>query len=138
MSELIGCIGCKYADWDADGCTCKISGLLVHDSRKGCEQRKPAVEIKPCPFCGSKNHVKIESKKKHEWRNDFGDSAQYTTFHVRCTVCNARGCTVSGVVGKTVDDGRTVKIYGEDTVLHRYSYYADKAAEAWNRRADNE
>lgn len=64
MSELIGCIGCKYADWDADGCTCKISGLLVPDSRKGCEQRKPKVELKPCPFCGSEGL----SGKKYRYR----------------------------------------------------------------------
>ena len=94
-------------------------------------------DLRPCPFCGSIKH-KIESKKKNEWRNGYGDFALYVTFHVRCTVCNARGCTVSGMVGNTEHDGKTVKIYGKDTVLHRYSYYVDKAAEAWNRRAEDE
>lgn len=32
--EKSGCHGCRYADWDADGCTCKLDGLLVGNSSK--------------------------------------------------------------------------------------------------------
>lgn len=37
--EESGCHGCRYADWDADGCTCKLDGLLVGNSSKGCAYR---------------------------------------------------------------------------------------------------
>ncbi len=32
-----GCYVCQYGDWGADGCTCKLDGLLVRDPRRGCE-----------------------------------------------------------------------------------------------------
>jgi hypothetical protein len=35
-----GCHGCKYADWDADGVTCKLSRLNVWNPAKGCKYRK--------------------------------------------------------------------------------------------------
>lgn len=44
--EKSGCHGCRYGDWDADGCTCKLDGLLVPDPRIGCNYRK-ADEDKP-------------------------------------------------------------------------------------------
>ena len=44
--EKSGCHGCRYGDWDADGCTCKLDGLLVPDPRIGCKYRK-ADEDKP-------------------------------------------------------------------------------------------
>lgn len=44
--EESGCHGCRYGDWDADGCTCKLDGLLVPDPRIGCKYRK-ADEDKP-------------------------------------------------------------------------------------------
>lgn len=95
------------------------------------------IELKPCPFCGAKNHATIESRRRHTWRNGFGDLVEYESFHVRCTVCHARGATVSGYVGRTEYNGKIVNIYGNDVILHRYSYYAEKAVEAWNRRVDN-
>ena len=39
-----GCSGCLHADWDADGCTCKINGLLVGNSAAGCKNRNAAKE----------------------------------------------------------------------------------------------
>lgn len=44
MSEYIikantGCFACNYAQWDADGCTCKKTGLLVGNTARGCEKR---------------------------------------------------------------------------------------------------
>ena len=47
-----GCFKCDKAQWDADGCTCEITGLLVGNAKKGCEYRKDT-ELKACPFCGS-------------------------------------------------------------------------------------
>ena len=34
-----GCYDCVYADWDADGCTCKLDGFFICDPRTGCECR---------------------------------------------------------------------------------------------------
>ena len=48
-----GCFKCDKAQWDADGCTCEITGLLVGNTARGCEYRKD-IEPKSCPFCGGK------------------------------------------------------------------------------------
>lgn len=37
MAERAGCHGCDNAQWDADGCTCRIDGLLVWNPAKGCK-----------------------------------------------------------------------------------------------------
>ena len=43
MSKKVCCRGCKYADWDADGCTCMIDGRLVYNaSDYTCDQYRPA------------------------------------------------------------------------------------------------
>lgn len=47
-----GCFKCSKAQWDADGCTCEITGRLVGNVARGCEYRKD-IGLKPCPFCGS-------------------------------------------------------------------------------------
>jgi hypothetical protein len=39
-----GCFKCDKAQWDADGCTCEITGLLVGDAARGCEYRKDTLE----------------------------------------------------------------------------------------------
>lgn len=48
-----GCFKCDKAQWDADGCTCEITGQLVGNAERGCEYRKD-IELKPCPICKSK------------------------------------------------------------------------------------
>lgn len=40
MDKKRGCYGCVHADWDADGCTCKLDGLNVWNAAKGCKYRK--------------------------------------------------------------------------------------------------
>lgn len=89
--------------------------------------------LKFCPFCGAEHHCKVESRKRSTWRNSFGDAAYYRTYHVRCTVCNARGATVGGMVG---DTERVVLMYGKEVTLHPSYYYAEKAIELWNKRAN--
>jgi hypothetical protein len=43
MSNKGRCRECKYADWDADGCTCMIDGRSVYNaSDYTCDQYRPA------------------------------------------------------------------------------------------------
>ena len=35
-NEKSSCYDCKYADWDADGCTCKLNECIVRQPREGC------------------------------------------------------------------------------------------------------
>lgn len=39
-TDTTGCFGCDRAQWDADGGTCGLTGLLVGNPAKGCEYRK--------------------------------------------------------------------------------------------------
>ena len=40
------CRECKYADWDADGCTCMIDGRSVYNaSDYTCDQFRPAKQL---------------------------------------------------------------------------------------------
>lgn len=34
-----GCFGCRYAEWDADGATCVLTGLLVGNYGHDCQKR---------------------------------------------------------------------------------------------------
>lgn len=94
----------------------------------------PDIKLKPCPFCGAEGKAAIISKKKTVWRNGFGDTVYYRVFSARCNVCHARGTAVGGLCSPAE---KTVVIYDKETQVHSYKYYHDKAAEAWNRRADN-
>lgn len=92
-------------------------------------------ELRPCPFCGS-NKLKIESSssKCRDRRTDICGWVLYRHYimSVRCNVCNARGSTVSGDV---VIDTRCADLglVGYTTV----EKIEEKAAEAWNRRAND-
>lgn len=41
MQNHDGCSGCRYAEWDADGATCRITGKLMGDRGAECAIRKP-------------------------------------------------------------------------------------------------
>ena len=94
----------------------------------------PNIELKPCPFCGGKN-ITILSKRTNVWRNAFGDRFEYRIYSARCIRCHSRGASVGG---RCSHAERIVKIYGGETHVQSYKYYHDKAAEAWNRRAQDE
>ena len=92
-------------------------------------------KLKPCPFCGS-DKLKIESSssKYRDRPTDIGGWVLYRHYimSVRCNVCYARGCTVSGDV---VIDTR----YG-DLVLPGYTTVEkikEETIEAWNRRVND-
>ena len=93
-------------------------------------------KLKPCPFCGS-NKLKIESSSS-KCRDRRSDICQWVLYRhyimsVRCNVCYARGCTVSGDV---VIDPR----YG-DLVLAGYTTVEkieERTIEAWNKRVNDE
>ena len=92
------------------------------------------LKLRNCPFCGGTN-ITILSKNTNIWRNAFGDCVEYRVFSARCNRCDARGSTAGG---QCAPSKKTVKIYGTETLVHSYEYYREKAAEAWNRRADND
>ena len=73
-----GCFKCDNAQWDADGCTCEITGLLVGNAERGCEHRKDIV-LKPCPFCGSKS----------VWVADNILDYMFIGYNVHCNGCGA-------------------------------------------------
>lgn len=90
-------------------------------------------ELKPCPFCGSgKLKIESSSSKCRDRRSDISGWVLYRhhIMSVRCNVCNARGCTVSGDV--------VIKPLYDDLILVGYTTVKEieeKAIEAWNRRA---
>ena len=55
-----GCFGCWHASWDADGCTCKITGLLAGNPVSGCENRTPEAERKASEaWCENCEHIEM-------------------------------------------------------------------------------
>ncbi len=79
-------------------------------------------EIKPCPFCGSKQ-LKVDSQR-HNFRYY---TCKYYKYSVRCNICYARG----SVVGGYVPIGGNIK--------HGINYTTTKelklkAINAWNNR----
>lgn len=68
------CHGCRYADWDADGCTCKLDGLLVWNPAVGCKYRK-ADEDKPLT-----NGDRIRAMTDEEL-------AEWFDLHGECNTC---------------------------------------------------
>ncbi len=75
--EESGCHGCRYGDWDADGCTCKLDGLLVWNPAVGCKYRK-ADEDKPLT-----NGDRIRAMTDEEL-------AEWFAPHMMCNECERR------------------------------------------------
>lgn len=71
------------------------------------------MELKPCPFCGGKADYKRTVIKTN--------GAWCDAINVRCTSCDARSNRI---------------LYSAK--LHKNDAEYIEAAEAWNRRADNE
>ena len=90
----MGCFICNKAQWDADGCTCKQTGLLVSDTKTGCKdiEFKPKKWIKlstarmserfQCPECFRVCHCK-HAETKYDGR--------------RITVCDYKYCPYCGM-----------------------------------------
>lgn len=79
--EESGCHGCRYGDWDADGCTCKLDGLLVWNPRRGCECRK-ADEDKPMT-----NGDRIRAMTDEELAEFFCQISQCCGNDASCSMC---------------------------------------------------
>ena len=89
-------------------------------------------ELKPCPFCGY-NKLKIDRKRKRAGYTGLDDIVYYDTYSVRCPKCFGRGGAVGGRVLAGI-------LYVDR--IPEWATTADelksKAAEAWNRRAEND
>jgi len=74
------------------------------------------MELKPCPFCGFRRLAIEESHCEYE--DDFGAVHSYT-IKIKCPSCGASGGGYGTKQDRLVEDVK------------------EKAAEAWNRRAND-
>jgi hypothetical protein len=85
-----GCHGCKYADWDADGATCKLDGLNVLNASKGCKYRKEKAVT---------NGDKIRSMTDEQL-------AEFLHRIIRCCTnesCQGNKCPLYGACGQRIE-----------------------------------
>ena len=83
-------------------------------------------DLKPCPFCGGKAKV---SYRQYRFKGQYDDGTKRIkfAFYGICNRCKATGGTVTGEIHCGLVQSR------DD-----FRFYEELAAEAWNRRADNE
>lgn len=87
-------------------------------------------ELKPCPFCGGMK-LKIEHKAAQSYKRRQG--VEQYTFSVRCNKCHARGGTITAFLRNAF-----YALSDEAAKIMETREQAEaRAAEAWNRRADN-
>ena len=86
-------------------------------------------ELKPCPFCGGEKAKLNYHQSKYYGQNCFGAKKIKFTGYIVCTKCFSRGKPVS-VVSDRVD------CMGWRKELQEKMF--PRAAEQWNRRADND
>lgn len=101
-------------------------------------------ELKPCPFCGGRAKLSF-ADVEFGGINYRGDRKLKYRFQVICNKCHSRGKPVktdflinpnpwiSRYCNRIFDDSKTI-----DNMTEMLKPWADKAIEAWNRRADNE
>ena len=82
-------------------------------------------ELKPCPFCGGKGHIKHKCLR-FLGKNYIGMVKERRSCYVQCGACKARG----GPFVMTV-----VKLYGKMSE-HDRQFMEEFAAEIWNRRSE--
>ena len=89
-----------------------------------------ALELKPCPFCGS-TKLKFESKAVLSGYNGLEHRIERVTFSVRCNSCHARGGTASGKIVYSLSTMQLPEWATTHTEIQK------RAIEAWNRRVIN-
>lgn len=83
------------------------------------------IELKPCPFCGGKATIILIDT---EWeRDEKGIMHIQHSYAVGCAKCQINAKTYSSNIYQDVDGNIEIKKNG-----------AKEAAEAWNRRADDD
>lgn len=84
-------------------------------------------DLKPCPFCGGKGHIKHKCLR-FIGKNYIGMVKERRSCYVQCGACKARGGPFTMMV---------IKLYGKISE-HDRQYMERFAAENWNsRRPDN-
>ena len=88
---------------------------------------KMALELNPCPFCGS-TKLKIENKTVFSEYSELFQRIERVTYSVRCNSCHARGGTAGGIILYPDSTMRLPEWATTVTELQK------RAIEAWNRR----
>ena len=113
MTERTGCHGCVYAQWDSDGCTCRIDSMLVWNPAKGCKYRKPEIVKEGATMTSN------EKKFLNELANLF---SSYAIEEVRCEEINGSKNIVFYSNGRFL----SFRIYKDETyydILSQISEY---------------
>ena len=82
------------------------------------------MELKPCPFCGSKK-LKIDQKTSSttKWNSEMGRIDKLVVVTVRCNKCHTRGPTTSMYAGFYDSPAKALE---------------EKAIEVWNTRKEGD
>lgn len=80
-------------------------------------------ELKPCPFCGGKGHIKYKCLR-YLGKDYIGTVKERQSCYVQCGFCKARGGPFTMNV---------VKFYGKMSE-HDRLFMAEFAVRIWNRR----
>jgi hypothetical protein len=90
------------------------------------------MELKPCPFCGGKGKVSYKDYRFGGW-NGKSDSRRKYRVQVICNRCRARGKPIitDWIVNYSPYNPR-------EEAQKAFAPYVERAAEAWNRRADDD
>lgn len=104
------------------------------------------MEISNCPYCGGKAKLNARQSKFHG-RNGFGTPKLSWTIYAVCNKCHSRGKPITTEPMplhndkiKKYDTGNfwaTIWANGKNEIAtENFRPYAEKAIEAWNRRAE--
>lgn len=85
------------------------------------------MELKPCPFCGSDNHLNFQFRQARGSRRGKLDASIY---------CRKCGCFGRRVKSENLGIG-SFDTRNEMPTKHCKEVMREAAIEAWNRRADN-
>ena len=95
-------------------------------------------ELKPCPFCGGKAKVSFRNYKYYG-KSDFGDVKKSYIVQVFCKKCKSRGKPIATDWLINPNPWQMDRFATPNTPCKKqadkFSWWVEKAIEAWNERA---